>query len=72
MARTPGSKLSDAQIIEIFLSTDLQKIAAAKFGVSRSMVCAIRKGRYRPDVTFGIAARVVNASLITAAFVGAP
>ena len=73
MARKPGIRLSDTQILAIFLSTAPQKVVADEYGIHRSMVSRIRRGWYRPDLTNGISpVGVMNAILITSAFVGTP
>ena len=54
MARKPGLRLSDAQILAIFLSMGPQKVVAGEYGIHRSMVSRIRRGWYRPDLTEGV------------------
>ena len=72
MARKPGLRLSDTQILAIFLSTGPQKVVAGEYGIHPSMVSRIRRGWYRPDLTDGVSpVGVMNATLITSAFVGA-
>jgi len=62
-------RLSDNEIIGIYLAPGLRKCVAMDFNVSMSLVCMIKSGRRRPDVIRQYhEAAAVNADLVFAAF----